>query len=145
MEGLPVLWGMLAASPHAIGVAGECAVVRALRWGGYEVEASHPLRRGDVVASRGAKTWFIEVKTARASADGSFQFTLWKHWKGRLCTSHQRTDVVVALAVLETAQAVPYVIPTGLLLGHSKLKIGKPDKYKGKWAEFRQSMDAIRL
>ena len=132
---------------YALGMAGETLVARYLELAGYPCDVGHKKGWGDLTAyPRGRSPLSIEVKTDREGLDGSWRFTLVKHWQGRWCADHRNCHYVIAVAVLATGQGVPFVIPAYALEGIRAFAISShPMQYAGKWAGYRQRLNSLSL
>lgn len=99
-------------SPRALGLLGELTALAAFQRAGYNAERQRDKKRGDLllVDKRTGEQIRVEVKTARKSKNGTWQFCLYRR-KGRVCTDYRHADYVVLLAVTGTS-AETFVIPT---------------------------------
>lgn len=131
----------LANNSYNAGVHGEHLAAALLEKAGYLVEfVRRDDHAGDLRATDQAsgEVWRIEVKTARRSAAGRWQFLLRKNDRHGVTTC-QQSDLVLLLAVLKTGTAVPFLIPCPALAGIQKIEIpSHPEEYAGKWAVYRQ-------
>lgn len=131
---------------RALGAAGELKVAEALIAQGFEVDASHPHKSGDLrVFDEWGDVFYVEVKTARQNARKEWCFTLYKLWQGRECTDHRSCDFVVLLAVLKSGQAIPFVIPCDKLQRVKAISFSHPQTYAGKYSYYRQNIKELRL
>jgi len=128
-------------TPQEIGVLGEWIAMRWLIACGYLVEAAHSfdLTAGSPDTKQVHK---IEVKTARMSADGTYQFVLFKLGH----TDHQRADYIVLLCLTPDGEVVPFVIPASATALMTKITIPTdPRTYRGQWQLYRQQTGMLVL
>lgn len=129
------------ATPQQLGKLGELIAMDWLTNTGYLVEAS---RGCDMVAgdTQTRNIFRVEVKTARMSADGGYQFTLFK----RDHTDHKISEFVVLLCVCPDGYIHPFVIPVAVLLMVSKIKIPTdPRVYRGQFAKYSNLPGTLSL
>jgi hypothetical protein len=123
------------ATPQQLGLAGELLVMDMLTANGYLVEVAHgyDLTAGSTETHEIKK---VEVKTARMSADGSYQFVLAKEGH----TDHRRAEWLVLLCVTPDGEIFTYVVPVSAAMLQTKITIPTdPRKYRGHWQMYRQS------
>lgn len=135
----------LGTSRVAIGTAGEQLVARALERNGYQIATNHD--HGDLRAFlANGDTINIEVKTARRGKRGHYNFTLQKCWQGRQCCDHRDSDLVIFLCVLKTGDAIPFVVPVGVVGNRRAASVSSyPLEYRGWLSPWRQPLEMINL
>jgi hypothetical protein len=129
------------ASPYQLGVLGELIAVDWLTNTGYLVERARgcDLIAGDTVPK---DMYRVEVKTARMSADGTYQFVLFK----RDHTDHKLSEFVVMLCVCPDGYIVAFVVPVSALLLVTKVTIPTdPRAYRGRFARYSNLPGTISL
>lgn len=131
---------------RTLGYAGEMTAARLLTESGYRVVRSFR-HEGDLKAqnTHTGEIFRIEVKTAMRGADGKWRFLLYKRSRFGV-TDYRNSDIVLLLAVVESFQVVPFVIPV-TALGFNRVQLAvtsHPLRYAGWLAAFRCS-GAIRL
>lgn len=140
-QSLIVSQGKLSNNSYHAGVNGEQLAAAMLRKAGYQVEhVAKEEHAGDlrVIDQATGEVWRVEVKTARRSGHGFWQFLLNKRDKHGV-TSCAQSDVTLLLAVLKSGAAVPFVIPCEALAGIQKISVpSHPEDYSGRWAAYRQ-------
>lgn len=135
---------------QAVGAWGEQWAAAALSRNGYQVSFTRQQSAGDlrVCDPSTGEIFAVEVKTARRSKSGratAFQFCLYRaRATGKVCTDAARADVVILLAVHESARVTAFVIPAAILAGSKKIAITHPDG-PTKWADYRQAGRLIAL
>lgn len=143
----PDLTAHLSTTRVSVGFAGELLASRALQANGYHVRLSH--ERGDlsVILPSTGEVVAVEVKTARYGKDGTYRFTLYKHWQGRQCADHRNADIVILLCVSRTGHAIPFVVPVPIVGDRRVVAITSrfPTKYAGWLTPFRQTLGSLRL
>lgn len=120
------------ATPYQLGVLGELIAVDWLTNTGYLAERGKPcdLIVGDTWAKGIYK---VEVKTARMSADGTYQFTLFK----RDHTDHKIAEFVIMLCVCPDGYIAGFVVPLSALMLVNKVTIPTdPRTYSGRFAQY---------
>jgi len=124
----------------AVGTYGEIIVAALFEQSGYDVATTgRGTKRGDlrVFDALTGEFWDIEVKTARPNKTGRFQFCLRRD--GGMCDCGH-ADYVVLLAALPSGRCITFLIPVAKLGTYKTLTItADPEKYAGKWKEFRLS------
>lgn len=124
------------------GMLGEAIAAKMLERGGYDVTFTEEgTFCGDlrVVDKQTGQVTKVECKTARRAVDGKWRFTLTSTGTGR--TDYRHSDVVVLIAVHDvTGTVTPFVIPVDQLGDRCQVCISsQPDRYAGRWADYRQS------
>lgn len=138
---VPGLTAHMGTTRMAVGYAGECIVALAFQENGYIVNTSHDTGDMFVIDEHGVMS-FVEVKTARRDSEGKWHFTLYKKYHA----DHRYTDYVVLLCIMKSGFAIPFVIPTEHVRDQKTAKITSyPMTYKGRFAQFRQSLKKLRL
>jgi hypothetical protein len=132
---------------RTLGFAGEMTAAQLLTEAGYRVTRSRRYE-GDLKAQnrQTGELFRVEVKTAMRCKDGKWRFLLFK--KSRFgVTDYRNSDVVLLLAVIESFQVVPFVVPVAAL-GRSRVQLvitSHPLRYAGWLAPFRQDGASLRL
>lgn len=124
------------ATRQQIGVLGELTAAAQLMRAGYAVSVPRPgEQRGDLrVVLASGEICNLEVKTARAGADGKWRFRLSKPGH----TSIQAVDVVLLLAIVQRGRVVPFVIPADTIRKRTHICItSNPQTYAGMFAQYR--------
>ena len=139
---IPIIqeWIQTASSYH-LGILGELIAVDWLTNTGYLVERARgcDLVAGDTVSKTVYK---VEVKTARMSTDGTYQFCLFK----RDHTDHKLSEFVVMLCICPDGYIVAFVVPVAVLLMISKVTIPTdPRTYRGRFARYSNLPGTISL
>lgn len=131
----------LSNNSYSAGANGEALAVAMLKRAGYQADlVPRSEHAGDVraVEREHGQIWRIEVKTARRSPAGRWQFNLNKNDEHGV-TCCQQSDVLLLLAVLPSGLAVPFVIPCQDVRGLQSITLpSHPDTYSGRWAAYRQ-------
>lgn len=131
----------LSNNSYTAGANGEALAVHMLTRSGYQARLVPQCEHaGDIQATdpETGEIWRVEVKTARRSAAGRWQFILRKKDRHGVTTCDQ-ADVVLLLAVLKSGAAVPFVIPCADAAGLQKIELpSHPEGYSGRWAAYRQ-------
>ena len=119
-------------SPQELGTVGELIALKLLTEGGYLVEHAHGF---DLTAAHvfGKTIKRIEVKTARMSVDGGYQFTLLKEGH----TDHRKSDWLVLICITPDGAIYHYEIPTSATMLMTKIEIPTdPRSYRGRWCQY---------
>lgn len=133
----------------AIGTYGESLAKAALEKRGYIVSYTGTReKRGDLrVITPDGELLRVEVKTARRTPSGKYQFSLRRDGV-YLYTSIDHADMLILLAVTRSGVPVPFVIPVNHLsptLKQISMYAPHPSDYHGRYAKYRQAMNAITL
>ncbi len=129
------------AGPQFIGLLGEWLAMDWLLEAGYLVERANP---SDLVVGKpgipGADP--VEVKTARMSGEGTYEFTLFKDGH----TDHRHSKFLILLCLTPDGCIFPYIIPTSATALMTKVTItSDPRVYGGRWSEFRREPGKLDL
>lgn len=135
-------------SKKQLGDAGERVVQAALHHAGFQCGIKHERKCGDLrvyIPDAGQEIFKVEVKTARRSKNGNFQFVLEKDDKYG-ATTHTNCDYVILLCVLESGFPVPFVVPCSALRGIKKIELTKNIlSYSGKYKPYRREIGRMML
>lgn len=143
---LPEITSLLSTSHNSIGNMGEAWLAQKLQQRGYLVRTDH--ERGDLTAiDRHGVIFCVEVKTARATVDGSYRFTLRKKSKtGQVKADHRKADIIALLCVMPSGSIVPFIVPISFLYWNSGASIASnPRTYAGRLAQWRQRTSRLSL
>ncbi|GIL12528.1 MAG: hypothetical protein BroJett038_12480 [Chloroflexota bacterium] len=126
---------------RTLGFAGERTAAQLLTEAGYHVTQSRRCE-GDLKAQnrQTGELFRVEVKTAMCCRDGKWRFLLFKRSRFG-STDYRNSDIVLLLAVIESFQVVPFVVPVAAL-GRSRVQLvitSHPLRYAGWLAAFRRS------
>lgn len=124
----------------AVGTYGEIIAASLFEKSGYQVATTgRGTKRGDlrVFEATTGVFWDIEVKTARRSPKGKYQFCLRRDGGMTDC---RHADYVMLLAALKSGRCIPFLIPVWILENRKLISLyGNPEQYTGKWCGFRVS------
>jgi len=136
----PALADYLSDTARTVGIYGELYLARLFEAQGHKVSTSH--KAGDLtVVNRDGEIVHIEVKTARRSKAGTWQFCLYKAKH----TNHHNADLVVLLCVGRAGDLTPFVLPSNKLNAHKITIYRTPQDYSGIYARYRQSIRSINV
>lgn len=126
---------------RTLGFAGEMTAAQLLTDSGYRVARSRRYE-GDLKAQNPhtGELFRVEVKTAMCCRDRKWRFLLFKRSRFG-STDYRNSDIVLLLAVIESFQVVPFVVPVAALgCNRAQLVItSHPLRYAGWLAAFRRS------
>lgn len=130
---------------HALGAYGEFIARNFLEEHGYNVQSPDGTKHGDLIATGDdGQALKIEVKTARESSRGRWDYQLFKSDRHG-STNHLNSDIVLLLAVTK-ATIFYYVIPSRKLRKKSKIAItSHPLSYTGQLAQYRVKSNEFSL
>lgn len=138
--------GQLEKSPHTYitGYLGELLVLEALiysNWQGFQPKSR---KIGDIIATHKdtGERLKIEVKIARQSRRGRWQFLLYKNDKHGQ-TDCSNSDVVVLICVSKAGLLFSYVIPASEITTNKISISTHPLQYSGKYARFYQVLGGL--
>lgn len=145
---LAMLSSLMSGTRCALGRIGEMFVKVALEANGYLADILPERGAGDIRAvAPDGQVVRVEVKTARLSKCGYFQFILKKKYKnGTFKTDCSNCDVVICLCVFPSKRVEIYVIPYSEVRNLTIVKIPKNiDISKSIWRKYRQRLQTLTL
>lgn len=128
-------------TPQELGAYGEIVALDWLTETGYLAEHAKgcDLIVGDPFTNKVRK---VEVKAARMSENGSYEFTLFK----RDHTDHKHSEFVVLLCFCPDGAILPFVIPVTAILLVNKITIPTdPRTYTGRFAQYMNLSGTLSL
>lgn len=130
-----------------LGRTGELYAKILLEAHGYLADIDHERKRGDLKVWSPAGTILrVEVKAARLSKDGSYQFCMNRKTKtGRVKTSCGDCDAVILLGITKAGRVEIYVLPAKAAQNYKIIKIRPKLKGKNRWAQYRQQCGNVNL
>lgn len=125
-------------SKKALGTMGELTTWRALESSGYRLINGQVERGGDLqVVDRDGVIHRVEVKTSKRGRDGRFSWNLVRVLRERTCTDYRHADVLILLAVIDSARVVPFVVPCAQI-AQKQISMSNPLAARSKWSQYRQ-------
>jgi len=132
----------------AVGYGGESIAIGAFQHIGWKAQHSRSKKCGDVevFTPKGAKMT-IEVKTARVSKDGTYQFCLQKvNAQGKVKTCASDSDYLMLIAITKVDNVYCWLIPAFLVAGLKKITLqASALSGEGKYGAYRQKIDSISI
>lgn len=128
-----------------LGGLGEDILCEHLKAQGYHVNSTNSYHNGDLtVYDNNGNELKIEVKTAKRSQSGHWQFLLKKN-DAHGATNCADSDLVCLLQMHKMTINL-FVVPSGFLLGKQKISIRtRATDYNGKYKPFLQNIRMIDL
>ena len=138
--------GQLKQSPHTkiTGYLGELLVMEALIYSDWKAYQPKARKIGDIIATNKdtGECLKIEVKTARQSKAGRWQFLLYKNDEhGQTDCSY--SDVVVLVCISKAGLIFSFILPASEITSNKVSISSHPLEYSGKYARFYQGLAGL--
>lgn len=136
---------LLSGSRAMLGRAGELLAQTIIEANGCQCDIEHIKFKGDLrVVTPSGCVLRVEVKTARQSKRGDWQFNLYKKSRAGIHTDCTGADAVLLIAVRPSGMCHLFLVPCLVLFGRSSIKMCDPQhKAHQRYGIYRQFIDSL--